>query len=160
MDIFIQYFLMVAVSSLRFQMHFLSIKISLKFALKGSINNIPALVQIMASARRQAIIWTNDGIVYWRIYASLSFNGLKIFFINFITEVVDYYCICHLMMMWQNTWKRHKLTWKWHQLTHLPPSAIYLCQWIRSALFQTTACLLFAAKPSSKPMLGYCQLDP
>ena len=40
-----------------------SIKISLKFVPRGSINNIPVLVQIMALAptRRQAIIWTNYG---------------------------------------------------------------------------------------------------
>ena len=39
------------------------IKISLKFVPKGPINNIPAMVQIMALApcRQQAIIWTNDG---------------------------------------------------------------------------------------------------
>ena len=38
------------------------IKISMKFVPKGPINNIPALVQIMAwRRRRQAIIWTNDG---------------------------------------------------------------------------------------------------
>ena len=40
------------------------IQISLKFVPMGPINNIPALVQIMASlvpSRRQAIIWTNDG---------------------------------------------------------------------------------------------------
>ena len=24
--------------------------------------------------RQQAIIWTNDDLVYWRIYASLNFN--------------------------------------------------------------------------------------
>ena len=36
------------------------IKISLNFVSKDPINNIPALVQIMAW-RRQAIIWTNDG---------------------------------------------------------------------------------------------------
>ena len=36
----------------------------------------------------------------------------------------------------------------------------YMCQWIRSALVQIMACHLFGAKPSSKPMLGYCQLDP
>ena len=35
------------------------INISLKFVPKGPNNNITALVQIMA--RRQAIIWTNDG---------------------------------------------------------------------------------------------------
>ena len=40
----------------------LSIKISLKFASKGPINNIPALVQIIAWLRPgdEAIIWTND----------------------------------------------------------------------------------------------------
>ena len=37
----------------------ISINISLKFVPKGLINNIPALVQIMAW--RRAIIWTNDG---------------------------------------------------------------------------------------------------
>ena len=37
-------------------------KISLKFVPKGTINNIPALVQMMglALARRQAIVSTND----------------------------------------------------------------------------------------------------
>ena len=32
-------------------------------------------------------------------------------------------------------------------------------QWISSALVQITACRLFVAKPLSKPMLGYCQLE-
>ena len=45
----------------------IQIKISLKFVPKGPINNIPALVQIMAwhcpgvKPLHQAIIWTNDG---------------------------------------------------------------------------------------------------
>ena len=41
----------------------ISIKISLRFVafvLKGPIINFLALVLIMATARRQAIIWTND----------------------------------------------------------------------------------------------------
>ena len=33
-------------------------------------------------------------------------------------------------------------------------------QWISSALIQIKACRLFDAKPLSKPMLGYRQLDP
>ena len=37
----------------------ISISISLKFVPEVRINNIPALLQIMAW--RQAIIWTNDG---------------------------------------------------------------------------------------------------
>ena len=51
----------------------ISIKISLKFVPKGPSNNNPALVRIMA--RRQAIIWTNDGYLtdaYMRHLASMS----------------------------------------------------------------------------------------
>ena len=33
-------------------------------------------------------------------------------------------------------------------------------QSIWSALVQIMACRLFGAKPLSKPMLGYCQMDP
>ena len=52
-------------------------EISLKSVPKGPINNIAALVQIMAwrRARRQAIIWTNDGQItdaYMRHSASMS----------------------------------------------------------------------------------------
>ena len=56
----------------------ISIKISLKFVPTGLINNIPALVQIMA--------WRRPGdkplpdqwwLCYWRIYASLGLNKLK-----------------------------------------------------------------------------------
>ena len=31
----------------------------------------------LAPYRRQAIIWTNDGLVYWCIYASLNLNELR-----------------------------------------------------------------------------------
>ena len=50
----------------------ISINISLKFVPKVPINNIPALVQ---PTRRQAIIWTNDGLftdAYMRHSASIS----------------------------------------------------------------------------------------
>ena len=30
----------------------------------------------LAPSRRQAIIWINDGLIYWRIYASLSVNEM------------------------------------------------------------------------------------
>ena len=40
------------------------------------------------------------------------------------------------------------------------PSAAYMCQWIGSALVQIMACRLFGAKPLSKSMLVYCQLEP
>ena len=41
-----------------------------------------------------------------------------------------------------------------------PPSNAYMCQWIGLELVQIMACRLFGAKPLSKLMLGYCQLDP
>ena len=31
----------------------------------------------LAPARREAIIWSNVGMLYWRIYASLGLNELK-----------------------------------------------------------------------------------
>ena len=40
------------------------------------------------------------------------------------------------------------------------PSAAYMCQWIRSAMFQIMACRLCGAKPLSEPMLGYHQMNP
>ena len=49
----------------------IGILISLKFVPKGLIDNIPALVQIMAW-RRIAIIWTNATPIHWRIYAALG----------------------------------------------------------------------------------------
>ena len=49
--------------------------------------------------------------------------------------------------------------WSWY-LNWSPPSAAYMCQSIGLALVQIMACRLFGAKPLSKPMLGYCQLDP
>ena len=46
------------------------------------------------------------------------------------------------------------------QINSFPPGAIYMCQWIGSALVQIMACHLVGAKPLSKPMLDSCQLDP
>ena len=42
---------------------------------------MPTLVQIRYSLiliRQQAIIWNNNTLAQWRMYASLSLNGLKI----------------------------------------------------------------------------------
>ena len=47
-----------------------------------------------------------------------------------------------------------------YSLKFIPPSVAYMRQWIRLALVQIMACRLFGAKPSSEPLLGYCQLDP
>ena len=53
-------------------------RISLKFVPKIRINNIPALVQIMAGADQATSHYLNQWwLVYWRIYASLGLNELK-----------------------------------------------------------------------------------
>ena len=55
----------------------ISIKISLKFVPKGTINNIPALVQIMASRRPgDKPLWELVLVIHRRIYASLGLNQL------------------------------------------------------------------------------------
>ena len=55
-----------------------------------------------------------------------------------------------------------KPLWKGHLwgLNSSPPSVAFLRQWIGSALIQVMAWRLYGAKPSSKPMLDYYQLDP
>ena len=59
----------------------ISIEISLTFAPKYPITYyIPPSLRIMAwhwPGDNLAIIWNNDGIIYWRIYASLGLNELK-----------------------------------------------------------------------------------
>ena len=71
---------------------------------------------------------------------------------------------------WINNYSLHKtmgcnyLVMSWYQsnhvkLTHLPPSAAYMCQWTGPALVHVMACRLFGAKPLPEPMLAYCELD-
>ena len=68
----------------------ISIKISMKLVSKDLINNIPALVKIMAwyPIRWKAIIWTYDGVAYWRIYASPDPNELNWFILS--TVIICY----------------------------------------------------------------------
>ena len=66
-----------------FQMHFIwwktwiSIEILLKFFIKDLIDNMLALVQLMAWHQKwlgtKVIIWTNDDLVYWHKYASMGY---------------------------------------------------------------------------------------
>ena len=56
---------------------YISIKISVKFVPMGPINNIPALVQIMAWRRQAKSHYLNQlWFDYWRTYASLGLNEL------------------------------------------------------------------------------------
>ena len=96
------------------------IKISLKFVPKVRINNIPALVQIMA----------------WRR------PGDKPFSVPVMVSLLTHICVS------RPQWVNSSL-----------PSAAYMRQWIGSALVQIMACRLFGAKPLSKPISHYFQLD-
>ena len=69
----------------------------------------------MMPNRRQAIIWNNDGIIYWRIYASLGFNEFSIawFYTGFkSTSIINaFYSIvyCTLIIWFNNreVWLHH-----------------------------------------------------
>ena len=52
------------------------------FVHKGPINNIPTLLNDLTPTRQQAIFWTNDGLGYRRICASLGLNELIHLFLD------------------------------------------------------------------------------
>ena len=57
---------------------------------KSPINNNPALYQIMARCWRgdKPVIWTNDGQVYWYMYASLNLSKLTQWESNKISAIL------------------------------------------------------------------------
>ena len=52
-------------------------EISLRYIFGVQVTIITGSDNVLVQNRRQAIIWTNDGIVCWRMYASLGLDGLK-----------------------------------------------------------------------------------
>ena len=67
------------------------INISLKFVHKGHINNIPALVKIMALPRPGTSHYLDQWcLLYWRIYASLGLNDLINVFVDGVSEINIY----------------------------------------------------------------------
>ena len=55
---------------------------SLRFVPKGPVDNFFSIGSGngLAQNKWQAIIWTNDGLFYWHIYASYGLNELIVFF--------------------------------------------------------------------------------
>ena len=54
---------------------FILITISLRFIPRGPINNMSLITHLMTwTNRRQTILWINDGLVNWLLYASLGFD--------------------------------------------------------------------------------------
>ena len=68
----------------------------------------------------------------------------------------DYTRVNHIAASQPNSCKNYHCL----DVNSSPASAALMRQWIRSALVQIMAWRLFSTKPLSKPMLGYCQLDP
>ena len=114
----------------------ISLEISLKFVLKFPINNIPALVQILA--------WHRSGD------KPLS----EPMMVSFLTH------ICVTRPQWEIPYTYITITWASWQLkstaTRLCSTAFFQ-QWTGSALVQTMACHLLNTKPLPEPMLTCCQ---
>ena len=105
----------------------------------------------LALAQCQSIIWTNDGLLLngpLGINVSI-FNGMWI-------KIQQYPFIKMWLKMSSSKWWPFALSLS--DLTHLP--LVQHMQWVGSALVQIMAYCLLGTKPLSKPMLGYCQLDP
>ena len=130
----------------------ITIKISLKFVAKGSINNILALVQIMAWHRSGDKPLSEPMMVYWRIYASLGLNEfnqehfleLKVnhiwnsraFNIWGTTQYIDCFFFFKDFLLWSEWYRilfpgNGQIDIKW--LTH-HSSAAYIRRWTGSAL--------------------------
>ena len=62
-------------------------KLSLTFMHRFPINSKPALVKIKDWSRNRwrAIIWTNDGLVHWRILGSIGLDGLTSIHVNYLS---------------------------------------------------------------------------
>ena len=88
------------------QTHFLewkwciSTKMLLKFVPQGPIHIIPYCFRWwLVPARRQATIWINDGLVSWRIYASLGLNEINMvqgYFIQLFWTIICTFWLYHV----------------------------------------------------------------
>ena len=102
----------------------ISIKISLKFVLKGPVNKIPALVQIKAWRRQATSHYLNQWwLVYWRIYASLGFNELTValyaFCIRYRLRYPNLWTDIHQTPMYMFKWLHHCKT-VWYNQSLMP----------------------------------------
>ena len=77
-------------------------KMSVRSLIGRYVSTLAALVDIMAwRRRRQAIIWSNYGLVYWCIHASLGLNELKFI----LREKASHRLIAtHVIMAWRVWW--------------------------------------------------------
>ena len=69
------------------------------FFLKGPINNILALVQITSWCwnSRQAIIWTNGGLVDWCKFMLLGLEMLTLWLVDSGLPIAKWYSVLHIV---------------------------------------------------------------
>ena len=132
--------------------------------------------------RRQAIIWTNAGLL---LIGPLGTN-----FIEILIEILTFsfkkmrlkvssakrrpFCLGLNELTEMMPWTSNHIRWLMRdvinhpctcviipksRLKRIPPSAAFMRQWIGSALVQIMAGRLLGTEPSSKPMLGCCHWD-
>ena len=118
------------------------VQILLKFVSKGPVNSESALVQIITrrrTCRRQCIIWTTDGLVFWCINAPPDLDEL-ITPLQVILRVVSVYCVnwCRrpgspskllLRYQWVNTtWPCEVVLTHWSLITSVTLSGLFCVQ--------------------------------
>ena len=135
----------------------ISIKLSLNFVLTGSINNIPALVQIMAwhrpgakpstepmmfSLRTHTCVTGPQWVTNWIIRNRFQRDGNQNIFVR------------------ENDFKMSSANCEpfCPYVNSLRLGDTYMRQWTMSFSVQIMACRLFGAKPLCEPMMVCCQL--
>ena len=95
-------------------------------------------------------IWTNDYIfINWNLRNTFQWNSIRNQRFSFKN--------IHIKTSSAKWWP---YCLGLNVLTPPSPNATYMRQWIGPALVHILACRLFGSKPLSKPMVGYCQLNP
>ena len=102
-----------------FQSHFLEWKIlnkvSLEYVPYGLVDNMAKSDNGLAPNRRLAIIWTNDDMVQWHIYASRGFVEFSIKLNNFLFLHFPKIWPKHTMTVVGNCYRRNKNEYKFTQ---------------------------------------------
>ena len=118
----------------------ISVTISLKYVLKGSIDKIPAWVQIMVCADQATSHYLNQWwLAYRRIYASLSLNELSYQFWAFLwLNISTYWYIqaCNLYSAIPSTGIPMHMMYRGFTLGetrnnvfwHIPMASLFLCE--------------------------------
>ena len=105
---------------------------SLQFIPNGPINNRPWICSDngLVPIRRQAIIWTTDGLVYWRIYVSLTVAALTHWGRNKMAAIFQ--TTFSNAFSWMKMF-RFRLLWRLFQRVQLTifPSLVQVMAWRR-----------------------------